>query len=184
MHCTKARRLLQAYIDKQIPLKQLRALELHLSTCAACKQALYDFEEIELALDRIEMVAEPANFTAALMRRVAVTPQRTEQPAFVLRISFLEFLAAVLLATIATLGIFLGQPSLRETLPFANGHDMLSILALHLAHPLMTVSSDTLMIAFWVIGTVLGVWITLALVGREVRRTEWFRSVMDRLPVR
>jgi len=184
MHCTKAQKLLQAYIDKQIPLKQLRELELHLSMCAACKHALYELEEIEQALDKMEMVAEPANFTITLMRRVAVTPQRSEQPAFVLHISLLESLFVVALATIATLGVFLGQPSLRGALPFANGHDKLSLLALHLAHSLITVSNDTLMLAFWVVGTILGIWITLALAGREVRRTEWFRSVMNRLPVR
>ena len=184
MHCTKAQKLLQAYIDEQIPLKQLRELELHLSICDACKRALYELEEIEQTLDEMEMIAEPANFTITLMQRVAVTPQRSEQPAFVLHISLLESLFVVALATIATLGVFLGQPSLRGALPFANGHDKLSLLALHLAHPLMAVSSDTLMLAFWVVGTILGIWITLALAGREVRRTEWFRSVMNRLPVR
>ncbi len=184
MHCTKAQKLLQAYIDKQIPLKQLRELESHLSVCATCKRTLYELEEIGQALNEMEMVAEPANFTTTLMRRVAVTPQRSEQPAFVLHISLLEFLFVIALATIATLGVFLGEPSLRGALPFANGHDKLSLLVLHIAHSLITVSSDTLMLAFWVVGTILGVWITLALAGREMRRTEWFRSVMNRLPVR
>src|SRR5579875_3312988 len=104
MHCTKAQKLLQAYIDKQIPLKQLRELESHLSVCATCKRTLYELEEIGQALNEMEMVAEPANFTTTLMRRVAVTPQRSEQPAFVLHISLLEFLFVIALATIATLG--------------------------------------------------------------------------------
>jgi len=44
------------------------------------------------------------------------------------------------------------------------------------------VNNSTLMLMFWVCGTFLGVWITLVLAGSEVR-TQWFQSVMDRLPV-
>jgi hypothetical protein len=38
------------------------------------------------------------------------------------------------------------------------------------------------MLVFWVLGTVLGVWITLALAGNEVR-SQWLKAMLDRLPV-
>jgi hypothetical protein len=44
-------------------------------------------------------------------------------------------------------------------------------------------NSQTLLLAFWVVGTLLGLWITFALAGNEMRRMEWFRSVKDRLTV-
>jgi hypothetical protein len=183
MHCSKAVQQLQFYVDKQLTLEQMRALELHISTCATCQNELFLLEQIEQALRGIEPVAEPADLTANIMRRVALSPQRREKPAFVLfRPSFTELLAAVLLATFTTLGVILAQPSLRAALPIANGHDILSLLFLNVLHTLVTVDSQALMLSFWIVGTVLGVWITLALAGNEMR-TEWFKAVMDRLPV-
>jgi hypothetical protein len=38
------------------------------------------------------------------------------------------------------------------------------------------------MLFFWVIGTALGVWITLVLAGSEMRNM-WLKAMMDRLPV-
>ena len=44
-------------------------------------------------------------------------------------------------------------------------------------------NSGTLTLAFWVVGTILGVCITLALAGNEMR-SQWFKAMMERLPVR
>jgi len=183
MHCSKAVQQLQLYIDKQLTLEQMRVLELHLSTCVTCQNELFVLEQIEQALQKIEQITEPANLTANIMRRVACSPQRSEKSAFALfRPSLRELLAAVLLATITTFGVILAQPSLRMLLPIANGHDTLSRVFLNVSHTLITMDSQTLMLSFWIVGTVLGVWITLALAGDEMR-TEWFKAVMDRLPV-
>jgi hypothetical protein len=183
MHCAKAGRLLHLYIDGYLLPGQLRALESHLAGCSTCQLELQALQKIELSLCDFGPVVEPADLTVNIMRRVAVTPQ-IESPRFILlRPSLTEIVAAIVLATIATLGVILGQPDLRATLPFANGHDMLSLLFLEIMRALTMMNSQTLMLAFWVIGTLLGIWITLALAGNEVRRTEWFRSVKDRLTV-
>ncbi len=63
------------------------------------------------------------------------------------------------------------RPSLLEQ-AFANTLNML-----------INENMGTLMLALWVVGTLLGVCITLALAGNEMR-TEWFKAMMDRLPVR
>ena len=183
MHCSKANRLLQLYIDGRLPLQQLRTLELHLASCFSCRQELLYLQRIERSLHEVEPLLEPPDLAVNIMRRVAVT-QQVEHPRFVpLRTSPTEIAVAALLATIATLGVILGQPSLRAALPFANGHDGLSLLFLNVVHTLMTMNSQTLMLALWVVGTILGVWITLVLAGNEMRRMEWFRSVKERLPV-
>jgi len=68
-------------------------------------------------------------------------------------------------------------------LPFANGHDSLSLAVMSLLHMLTTAGSNTLILALWVIGTALGICITLVVAGNEMRSL-WFRAVMERLPVR
>ena len=98
------------------------------------------------------------------------------------RLSLQELATVVLLATVAMLGITLGQPSLRAALPIANGYDSFSLFCIHLWDEIISINSGTLMLAFWVFGTLLGIWITLTLVGADMRNA-WFRAVLDRLPV-
>jgi NADH:ubiquinone oxidoreductase subunit K len=99
------------------------------------------------------------------------------------RPTLLEILVAVILATIATLGTILQQPTIRALLPIANGHDALSLAFMHSLHMLMTIDSNVLILTFWIVGTILGVCITLVLAGSEMR-SQWFKAMMERLPVR
>lgn len=188
MHCSKATRQLQLYMDKQLNLEQTRALELHLSTCPACCREYFLLEEINQTLNNMEMVREPADLTMNIMRRVAVSSQQVAaqeqeaRPLTSFRPSLPEMLTAVALATITMLGIVLEQPSVRSALPIANGHDPLSLFILSFWHGLVNINTDTIMLFLWVLGTLLGIWITLAVAGSDVR-DQWYRAVMDRLPV-
>jgi predicted anti-sigma-YlaC factor YlaD len=192
MHCAKATRLIQLYVDKQLKPNQIYTLEAHLSTCPTCQKELSFFEEVVDALGGMEIIAEPADLTANIMKRVALGKQRMERMRqkhqedntrlIPLRLSWQELATVVLLATFAMLGITLGQPSLRAALPIANGYDGFSLFCIHLWDEIISINSGTLMLAFWVVGTLLGVWITLMLVGTEMRNA-WFRAVLDRLPV-
>jgi hypothetical protein len=183
MPCSKASRLLQLYIDGYLSSEQLRTLESHLSSCSTCQQELFSLQMIEQSFRDLGSVVEPPDLTINIMRQVASTPQ-VESPRFILlRPSLTEIAVAAALATIATMGVILGQPALRAALPFANGHDWLSLLFLGAVHILAMMNGQTLMLAFWVVGTLLGLWITFALAGNEMRSMDWFRSVKDRLPV-
>jgi len=188
MHCFKATQLLQLYIDKQLSIGQMRPLEAHLYSCPACRQEVRQLEEIAAALTHEELVYEPDDLNAHIMWRIARYEQEkqlallSQQQADPLRLSLRELLTAILLATIATCGIILGQPALRATLPIANGHDKLSLVWMNLWASLLGMNSGTLLLCIWVIGTLLGVWITLALAGSEMR-SQWFQAVIDRLPV-
>jgi hypothetical protein len=120
------------------------------------------------------------------MRRVALVSAQQHSPmprSTVWRPSLLEILVAATLATIATLGTILQQPAIRSLLPFVNGHDGLSLAYLNLLHTLMSVDSTTLILALWIAGTFLGVGITLIFAGAEMRM-QWFKAMMERLPVR
>ncbi|EFH87224.1 anti-sigma factor family protein [Ktedonobacter racemifer] len=193
MHCAKAAFYIQLYVDKRLPLAKLRPLEIHLSSCSACREYLRYLEVVEQSFCSMQQIIEPANLTQNIMLRVARSVQQVEQARqeelrhsesnfFPLRISLSELMTILFLATVATLGFFLGQPSLRAMLPLANGHDALSYAFVNAWNQLLNINSSTLMLIFWIAGTALGVWITLMAAGNEVR-TIWFKAVQDRLPV-
>jgi len=162
----------------------MRTLEAHLAECDACREELWLLETVEGDLDA-PAVIEPAEMHQRIMQRVALAPQShsSQQPFFPWRPSLPELLAAILLATVATLGSILQQPALRALLPIANGHDSLSLAVINLVHMLTSMSGSTLAAVLWIAGTILGVCITLAFAGNEMR-SQWFKAMMDRLPVR
>ena len=186
MRCKEASQQLQLYLDNRLTIEQIRRLEAHLASCNACLEELTTFEMLVNDLETFKVVAEPDDLNVQIMRRVAIAgSQRHASPSHIplWPPSLLEILVAAALATIATIGTILQQPSIRSMLPFANGHDRLSLAYLNMLHALMTVDSTTLILALWIAGTFLGVCITLIFAGSEIR-TQWFKAMMERLPVR
>lgn len=189
MKCSKATRMLQLYVDQQLTLEQIRALETHVYDCHACREELFSLEEIQRSLNTMHMVAEPADLTINIMHRVALSPRgvtkqvREPQVFMLFRPSISEILAAILLATVAMLGIALEQPAVRAVvLPMVSGHNSLSLFFSTIWSSLGSTNSETLMLALWIVGTLLGVWITLAVAGSDIRNA-WFRAIYSRLPV-
>ncbi|HVB24364.1 MAG TPA: zf-HC2 domain-containing protein [Ktedonobacteraceae bacterium] len=184
MRCSEASKQIQLYLDNQLSLRQVRELEAHIAVCASCQQELSSLEEMVESLNGFGMVAEPAYLTIAIMQRVAMSTQQYDTRTFKLwRPSLRELIAAVILATITTMGIILGQPALRAVLPIANGHDPVSLFFLNILQILTTTGGDTISLILWIGGTILGICITLALAGSEVR-TQWYKTMMEHLPVR
>jgi hypothetical protein len=188
MHCFKATRLLQLHLDKRLSHDQMRSLETHLFSCPTCRQELRLLEEIASVLKDEEQVYEPADFTSTVMWRIAQSEQEKRRALLAqpnsapFRPSLRELFSAILLATIATCGLILGQPSLRAALPGAHEHDELSLVLMNIWNSLLSMNSDTLLLFLWIVGTFLGIWITLALAGAEMR-SQWFQAMIDRLPV-
>lgn len=184
MRCSEASKQTQFYLDNQLSLRQVRELEAHIAVCASCRQDLSGLEDVTRSLQGFGMVAEPAYLTVAIMQRVSVSTQQYDTRTFKLwRPSLRELIATVILATITTMGIILGQPSLRAVLPIANGHDPISLFFLNILQMLTTTGGETISLILWVGGTILGICITLALAGNEVR-TQWYKTMMEHLPVR
>ncbi len=189
MKCSKATRMLQLYVDQQLSLTQIRMLETHIYDCQVCREELSFLEEVHRSLNTMQLVAEPADLEMHIMRRVASSPRqsiqqtREQQPFMLFRPSIFEILAAIVLATVAMLGIALEQPAIRAiVLPTMDGHSFLSIFLSALWSSLGSANSGTLMLGLWIGGTLLGVWITLMVAGSDIRNA-WFRAVVDRLPV-
>lgn len=183
MHCQEAGKHLQLYIDERLTLEQMRNLEAHVARCAACREELAALEEVARQFKTVQMVVEPEGMHAQIMQRVALAPRRNQQPFSPWRPSLAELLAAIILATIATLGSILAQPSVRALLPFANGHDSLSIAFMNLLHNVLSMNTSTLTLMLWVTGTFLGICITLTFAGGEIR-SRWLKAMLDRLPER
>lgn len=184
MQCHRAGEQLQLYLDHRLPWEQVRALEAHLLSCPACRAEMLVLEHITRDIETLPLVAEPEQMHLQIMQRVAAIDRSTvESASSPLRPSLAEILAAVLLATVATLGSILQQPVLRSMLPIANGHDVLSLAFLDAIHFLLSLNSSTLSLALWITGTLLGICITLAFAGTKMRN-QWFKAMLDRLPVR
>src|SRR5215472_4941139 len=185
MRCAQAVHQLQLYLDNRLTVQQTRALEAHVAGCATCQKELTLLEEVAQSMHNLKFVAEPEDLAVRIMRRVALdSRQQRVTPRFsLLRLSLLELLTAILLATIATVGSILSQPSVRALLPFANGHDPFSLAFIETLQVLAAINTHTLILACWVIGTLLGVCITLLLAGDEMR-AEWIKALTQRLPVR
>lgn len=191
MRCTRATYQLQLYLDRQLTLPETRSLEAHLSSCPDCRAEFTLLEEISSDLEMLKFVPEPANMHEQIMQKVALSAvrqlaqqhEKQTAPFSLFRPSLTEMLVAIVLATVATLALLLQQPSLRALLPIANGHDILSCFYMQMLHMLTGIDTNTLILALWVVGTILGVFITLALAGNEMR-TQWFKAMIERLPVR
>lgn len=182
MHCSKAQGHLQLYIDGRLTLQQVRMLEAHIATCPACQHELHMLEEVSSAVRNMQFVAEPPDLTAQIMQRVSLhrlrERQRKQWLHDLFRPSVWELLIAVVLASITTLGLILGQPNLRAALPFLNWP--LPLIA-NITHMLLTSENGMLMWLLWIGGTALGICITLALAGNELR-SDWYKAMMARLP--
>jgi hypothetical protein len=193
MRCTRANPQLQLYIDHQLTLKQTRALEAHISVCSTCHAELNLLEEVACGLNVLKVVPEPANMHEQIMRKVALSAVRTQHERRAreerrvrrasLRPSFSEILAAAVLATVATFAILLQQPYLHSLLPGVTSNDLVSHLYLQTVHLLTGIDTSMLILFIWIVGTILGICITLAAAGAEMR-THWFKAVIEHLPVR
>lgn len=189
MRCIEATYQLQLYIDRRLTLRQTRVLEAHLASCPSCQAELHLLEEISCGLSSLKVVPEPVDLHEQIMQKVALSasrkhPGEKQSVSFKLfRPSLAEILVAALLATLATLAVLLQQPSIRALLPKGNGHDLLSRFYTQVVHMLTSIDTNTLILALWIVGTLLGVCITLAVAGSEMR-TQWFKAMMERLPVR
>src|SRR5689334_15067682 len=116
MRCKEATKQLQLYLDNRLTIDQTRALEAHVANCAACLEEMTILEEVIYNLQTFKAVAEPDDLNAQIMLRVAIAASQRKMSAshFSLwRPTLLEILVAVILATIATLGSILQQPSIR-----------------------------------------------------------------------
>ena len=181
MRCPEANSQLQLYIDNRLSMYQVRELERHIAQCVACQQQLYLLEEVTSALRELPPVVEPINMTMLIMQRVAMSSRRQSDNQFsLLRPSLAELVTVIVLASITTLSIIWQQPSLRAVLPFANP---LSHTISYVIHMLYSGDMGMIFLVLWVGGTIIGVWITLALAGTEIR-SKWLKAMMDRLPVR
>ncbi len=128
MDCRTIRKDLHAYLDGEIAAGERAAIEGHLASCPACREALGELKQTLNLLDNLDEVEPPAWLTQKVMARVRA--ESTEREGFFRR--FLGWIPLHLPATaVATLVIAVTaavliksmEPQLHDTLQKATGTD-------------------------------------------------------------
>jgi hypothetical protein len=190
MNCSRAQHLLQLYLDRQLSLRQTRALERHVAHCATCRTEWILLEDILVEVHSLNTIAEPAWLTDAIMTRVAETtaqppaelaiePRKARQrslqrPPF--RLTVQDVVLSSLLATIAVICFALFQPGLRDTL--AKSVNPLLGMVLADLQFLISPNAGILGMLAWLLWVLLGISITCFLAGSEVR-SHWRQRIRN-----
>lgn len=193
MTCARAQLLLQVYLDGRLSLSRTRALERHLGACPLCRSEWAALEEVVSGVQSLGHVTEPAWLGEAIMQRIAST---TAQPPRELptgvqesldpllhspfsRLTRRDVLLAFALATLVMSGFILLQPALRDAL-LVDTNPMVAPL-LQTLQALFSLHGGVIVFMGWGLGIALGIWITLALAGNEIRAF-WRQRLRERLP--
>jgi len=193
MTCSHVQSLLQLYIDHQLSLPRIRALERHLTHCAACRAEWMLLEDIIAGVHSLSNVVEPPWLTEAIMARIAATTaqspeglpneiyQRTQAmcPPAAFRPTMSDLILSSMLATIVVLCFILLQPALRTGLV----NSVNPLVAVLLNGLQLLVSPDIGIIGWlaWMLWLLLGICITFLLAGREARSL-WRQRIRNWLP--
>lgn len=178
MNCGRAQQDLQLYIDGRLDQRKFSLVEAHLDTCVDCRQALALYEVVQAALTEQRAEREPANLTALIMSRIALSEWRKASPAvqpFAWRWS--DALLATLFGTVSTLLFLLIHPALRTPFLMMIDHSFPVLAALVQAE-----GPGSIPWIAWIIWITAGIGLTVWLAGAEVRAT-WRRSLTQRLQV-
>jgi hypothetical protein len=193
MTCARTHLLLQLYLDGRLSLGRARALERHLASCSACRAELVALEEVVAGVHSLGRVTEPAWLNKAIMQRIA---SATAQPPRELpsglqenssrmqgspfsRLTRRDVFLALVLATLVMSGFILFQPTLRDAL-LVDTNPLVGSL-LQTLQSLFSLHGGIMVLMGWGLGMILGIWITLALAGNEIR-TVWRQRLRERIP--
>jgi anti-sigma factor RsiW len=105
MSCPKTK-LISAYLDKELRLREEAALEAHVQECASCSQALEEMRSMRAAFVKAERYPAPYGFATRVVARTAEL-EKKKTPWFVP--VFVRFAEAVVLLIVITVGILAGK---------------------------------------------------------------------------
>ena len=125
MRCSKAHRLLSAYLDGELPARERAGLESHLKQCGVCGQELHGLQEIK----RLFALAEPCPAPTGFSRRLMARLDEAAAQRFSLAPLFLRFAETVMVLLIIGLGMMSGSfLTANSGLPSAvNGASLLAL---------------------------------------------------------
>lgn len=177
MKCSRARTLLNLYVDGRLSASRFAALEAHLGDCAACRAELTHLELVTRSLAEAPFVAEPERLTTLILARIAgyeANRAHAHERSFAPRWG--DAVLAAVLASLTTLLFVFLDPHLRVGI-LAN----VSSVGAQLSTLVSTPGQGALGWLVWSVwigaGCVLAVW----LAGAQVRST-WRRSLAERIP--
>jgi anti-sigma factor RsiW len=177
MKCSRAKTLLNLYVDGRLPLRRFAALEDHLRGCDACHEELAHLELVTRSLAETPLIAEPERLTSLILARIAgyeAKRTRARERAFAPRWG--DAVLAAVLASLTTLLFVFLDPHLRPGIlsGMASFVGQLSSLA---SAPGNGASAWLV----WMIWIGAGCVLTLWLAGAQLR-SSWRRSLAQRIP--
>lgn len=105
MSCPKTK-LISAYLDKELRLREKAAFEAHVQECASCQQALEEMRSMRAAFVKAERYPAPYGFATRVVARTAEL-EKKKTPWFVP--IFVRFAEAAVLLIVITVGILAGK---------------------------------------------------------------------------
>ena len=92
MNCGKAGRMLQSYLDRDLPARKAQAFEAHLAECPKCKVELSAYQSLLRRLDANPMMDLPLDFVPMVSAELPETHPHAEHH---LTCRFARFAAAI-----------------------------------------------------------------------------------------
>ncbi len=105
MSCPKSK-LISAYLDKELRLREKTAFEAHVQGCDICSQTLEEMRSLRMAFSNTEHYQAPHGFATRVMARTAVL-ERKKSPWLVPL--FIRFAEVAVLLLVITVGILAGK---------------------------------------------------------------------------
>jgi anti-sigma factor RsiW len=72
MRCETTQRMLQEYLDRQLPPAKMQAVEAHLVACATCREELALLRQVDEAMATAPILDEPADLAVQIIRQVRI----------------------------------------------------------------------------------------------------------------
>jgi len=114
MRCSKVKKLLEAYIDAELPEKVAQAVEKHIEGCPECREEEARVRSLNTLINEAPVMPVPFGFSARVMDRLR-EEQEVRRPVFEpvpVRLfpipAFVRVAAAVIMVFVIFLGVHLG----------------------------------------------------------------------------
>ena len=116
MSCNRMESRILPYVDGRLKAGEMKEMEAHLKTCAACQMRVSEFRAVSGLLDELPQIEPSAAFDARVRARVAAEPVKQSWWSVFAPSPRVAFAASMLLLATVWFG---SRPN--ETLPTPNG---------------------------------------------------------------
>lgn len=119
MSCNRIEDRILAYVDGRLKANEMREVETHLKTCAACLLRVNEFRALSGLLDELPQIEPSGAFDARVRARVAAEPVKQSWWSVFAPSPRVAFAASMLLLAMVWIGSRPGEP-VNNTIPITD----------------------------------------------------------------